>query len=365
MVLDPALDIFWLGKAVSVATRTRNALTDLRRDLAYLDSARRAVLPLPTDPRPVGGSPFPVDVSTSLPALAGRRVSVSATGGSGAMASLLGVLRAFEEAGLRPAALSVCSGSALFGFPWAAGVPADDVADFLLRLHPGDYVDPDWRRLATLVPTLGRGFGGIVRGEAIEAALLDWLGDITLGDLEVPCYSPAWQVEENRLVFLGPRTFPELTVARAIRVSIALPLFFAPVPLDDGWYCDGGVVDVFPVRPLLELEPPPDAALAVNCFWPTGLTGEERHGWQDEAFSLLGIESQVRTANHLQHSRDNLDRLHRNCPTVLLEPVPYATVHGSGLTRHFVDSSRWPQFMMAGLVDGRQGLRTLAELLSS
>ena len=39
--------------------------------------------------------------------------------------------RALEEAGLRPAVISLCSGSALFGFPVAAGVPADEVAEFV------------------------------------------------------------------------------------------------------------------------------------------------------------------------------------------------------------------------------------------
>ena len=58
-----------------------------------------------------------------------------ATGGSGALASVVGAARALEEAGIRPAVISLCSGSALFGFPIAAGIPADEVAAFTLGLQ--------------------------------------------------------------------------------------------------------------------------------------------------------------------------------------------------------------------------------------
>ena len=78
-----------------------------------------------------------------------------ATGGSGALASVVGVARALKEAGVRPAVISLCSGSALFGFPVAAGLPAEEVAEFVLAFEPADYVDVDWRRLASLVPALG------------------------------------------------------------------------------------------------------------------------------------------------------------------------------------------------------------------
>lgn len=364
-MLGKALDIFWLGKGIGVATRARDAVSGLGADLQFLDAARRGVLPLPTDSYPPARSPFRHGAPLDLPALSGRRIGVAATGGSGAMAGLVGLQRAFEEAGVAPSMLSVCSGSGLFGFLWAAGRSADEVAAFTLGLRPGDYVDPDWRRLALLAPTLGRGFGGILRGEALEATLTRWLDDQRLADLAVPCYAPIWNIEENRLEFVGPQTYPDVTVARAIRLAVALPLFVAPVPLGDGWWCDGGVVDVFPVRPLLEHGEPPEVALAVNGFWPPGLAGEVNRGWRDDVGSLLSIESQVRTANHIQHSRDNLARLARVCPVVTMEPVPYDVIRGAGLYQQFVDTRRWPQFMRAGLAEGRLALTEADRLLST
>ena len=93
---------------------------------------------------------------------------------------------------MRPALISLCSGSALFGLPIAAGIPADDVAAFCLGLRPDGCVDVDWRRLALLAPTLARGFAGIIRGERLEATYRELLGDMTLGELPIPAYAPIW-----------------------------------------------------------------------------------------------------------------------------------------------------------------------------
>jgi len=166
-----------------------------------------------------------------------------------ALASLVGAARAFEEAGLRPAVISLYSGSALFAFPWRPGsVPRKWRPS--PSLLPKDYIDVDWLQLPRLAPTLGRGLGGIMRGDAIEEAYRRLLGDMTLGDLPMPAYTPIWNVEQNRVEFLGPRTHPDLPVARAVHMAIALPLFIPPVELDGFRWCDGGIVDIFPVHPL-------------------------------------------------------------------------------------------------------------------
>jgi NTE family protein len=271
----------------------------------------------------------------------------------------VGVARAFEDAGVTPAVISVCSGSALFGFPIAAGIEAADVAAFTAALVPRDYVDADWGRWVRLAPTLGRGFAGLMSGDRLEATLTRWLGTRRLGDLAIPCYAPIWNVEANRLDFLGPRTRPDLTVARAVRMAIALPLFFQPVVLDGGAWCDGGIVDIFPVAPLLDLEPAPDAVVAVNGFYPPEFEGEDATGWDARAASILHVASQVRTCQQAQLAREHLQRLRAACTVEMIEPVPYRRVRGVGFYREFLDPSHWPEYMRAGR---EQALLALARL---
>ena len=338
-MLDSVLDVFRVRQYFNVITMTREWVGGIRDDAGLLDDMRRALVTLPFESRRLPElHPFPPVQHLPVADLEGRRFALLATGGSGALASVVGAARALEEAGIRPSVISLCSGSALFGFPIAAGIPADEAAAFILGVSPDEYVDVDWRLLASTLPLMGRGFGGIIRGERIEALYRRLLGDMTLGEMPVPAYAPIWNIEENRLEFIGPRTYPDLPVARAIHMAIALPLFIEPVPLGDGYWCDGGIVDIFPVRPVLDIEERPDVVLAINGFYPPHFVGEDASGWQDRHNSILAIASQVRTSQQVELARTNLRRLESDTEVMMIEPVPYAKVREPGST----DSSSTP-----------------------
>jgi NTE family protein len=287
------------------------------------------------------------------------RLAVVASGGSGATACLVGVARALEEAGRRPDVYSVSSGSALFGFPLAAGLSAGAVADLLLGFRPRDCADVAWRPLLAMPATLGRGFTGLLHGDRVESYFRRHLGERTLGDLQTPCYAPIWSVEHNRLEYLGPRTHPDVPVARAIRMAVSMPFFFAPVELDGEHWCDGGIVDILPVHPVLDIEPACETAIAVNVFHPPGFAGEDATGWAAQRASILRAASQIRTSQHITLARENLARLRAGCRTVLLEPVPYQAIRGAGFYRQFLDTAEWPQFMAAGHEATCQALRRM------
>ena len=160
--LDSALDIFRMRQYFNAVVRVRDVATAIRRDRAPRHGPARA--PLPSDASPPRFGPL----RAGPPPLASR-VGVVATGGSGALASLVGVAKALEDSGTEVSVYSVCSGSALFGFPLGAGMPPDEVAELTASMRPPDYIDVGWRQIAALVPTLARGWCGIVRGEKLEA----------------------------------------------------------------------------------------------------------------------------------------------------------------------------------------------------
>ncbi len=360
-MLGSVLDVFRLRQYFNVVTRARQVAAGTRDDAGFLLDVRRALLPLPFEdraPRRVP-SPFPPRRVEPLASMDGARIAIAATGGSGALASVVGVARAFEERGVTPAAISVCSGSALFGFPLGAGLTADEVAAFVAGLRPRDYIDLDTAGLATLPLRAARGFTGVLRGEAVEATYRRLLGDRRLGELAVPVYAPVWDVDHDRVVHLGPETHPDLPVARAVRMSVALPLFIQAVPMAGAWWCDGGVVDIFPVVPLVE-QVRPDAVVGVNGFYPPGFAGEDVSGWHERSLSILYAAAQVRTCQQAELARQNLARLRRACRVEMIEPVPYAKVRGLGLYRQYLDNHEWPAFMEAGRNAGRRALAALA-----
>ncbi|MFZ2173309.1 MAG: patatin-like phospholipase family protein [Rhodococcus sp. (in: high G+C Gram-positive bacteria)] len=362
-MLSSVLDVFRLRQYFNAATRAREWVDGLRDDAGFLTEAGRAAVHLPSGlvhRREL--SPFLPRAPYSPGLEAGQRVALAATGGSGAMATIVGAARALEEAGVRPAVISLCSGSAMFGFPLAAGLPSEKVAEFTLGLQPADYIDVDWLRLLALAPTLGRGFAGILRGDAIENAYRRLLGDMTLGEMPIPAYAPIWNVEENRLEYIGPRTHPDLTVARAVHMAIALPLFIQPVEFGGYHWCDGGIVDIFPVHPLLDIEEPCEVTLAVNCFYPPGFEGEDATGWEYRRASILYVASQVRTCQQIELARQNLTRLREASTVVMIEPVPYEKVSGIGFYRQFLSTRDWPGFMRAGRDTARQALLAAGHL---
>jgi NTE family protein len=343
------VDIFRVREYFGALTNARDVARKIREDATFLAQLRRATVKLPFDSpsRPLEKPLWPRRASHVR--LVQTRLGIVATGGSGALASLIGVVQACRELGLEPQVMSFASGAALFGFPMSAGKSPAEVADFVLSLDSTDWIDVNWRGLAGILPAQGRGFAGVIKGDKLEATYARFLGDMTLGELAIPAYAPVWNIEHNRLEYIGPRTHPRLTVAKAIRMSVSLPLFLEPTRWRGGSWCDGAIVDIFPVRPILDLEPRCDAVLGVNCFYPPEFEGEDASGWQSRTWSVLDIGDQVVTAQHIEIARGNVRRLRAEVEQVMMiDPVPYELVRRAGLYAQFIDRSGWPDFIRSG-----------------
>lgn len=340
--------------ALSVA---RDAFQAVREDSEFLGVARRTLLPLPTDREPVlDPDPFPPFEQGPSPVTPDGKIAVVVSGGSGATCATVGVQRSFEEAGIEPAALSAASGAVLFAAPWACGMDSAAIARFWLELRRADYLDVDW---GALLRSAGHGLGGwagLVRGEALERSLRRLVGDRRLGETRIPFSMPAWNIDRNRVEIFGTHSTPDLPVAVAIRTAIAIPIFVEPVQIGPHVYGDGGVIDIFPVRPVLEVQP--DLVLGLNCYLPVGFEGEDVTGWRQRSFAILRASGQLRWSGMVALAREQAllagDRL------TLLHPVPYEAVRGGRFYETFVDRRRWPGFMNAG----REATRDLFERLA-
>ena len=330
-----------------VCVRARDVATAIRKDATFLDTVRRGFLPLPFDRQPAPAHVFGPMRGATPPPLAGR-VGVVATGGSGALASLVGVAKALEDSGTEVSVYSVCSGSALFGFPLGAGMSPDEVAELTASMRPGGLhrrrVAGDRRAHrdvgAWLVRHPARREAGGVLSRSLRRSDAGAAADADVrADLECRAQPPG---------LVGARTHPDMPVAHAIRMAVALPLFVQPVVLDGMSWCDGGIVDIFPVRPVLDIEPAVDTAVAVNGFYPHEFGGEDITGWDDRPLSIVSAASQVRTCQQAALAREHLARLRRQARTLLVEPVPYGKVAGTGFYEQFLDTREWPEFMRAG-----------------
>jgi len=336
----------------------RDVAVDLIADGSFALNLARALGPGSRDSHvELHGPVFPRLRRFSVPALEGKRIGLVTSGGSGATASLCGLKRAFEEAGLEVSVISACSGSMLFASLWACGIEAEEIARFWLTLPVRDYLDPDWRALAVAPLRLFRGMGGLLRGDAIEESYDRYLGRRTMAETKVPLHVVVWNIDENRAEYLSSRATPEITIARAARVAISIPLMFEPVRLGKHLYADGGIVDIFPTTPLRH-EEPLDVVFGVNCYLPKDFEGEDIGDWYGRSFSVLRASGQLRYATYLELAREHARELGSRLR--LLHPVPYAEVRGAKFYESFLDRRSWLRFMRLGHACGRAALEDFA-----
>jgi NTE family protein len=328
-----------------------NDLRELGRrvtsDVDALRTTRRAVLPLPLIDRRqrANTNVFPPFRSRPIRSLRTKQVGLVLSGGSGSCIAACGVARALEEAGIEPRAISVCSGSALWGSMMAAGLTSQEMVDLSLNWQPEDYLDIQWLRLPRFALAALRGFPGVGKGEAIERLFDRQLWDMSVGETAIPIYAPVYNFDAGRLETFGSKLTPELTIGELVRISVALPLVMEAVKVGDSVYADGGVVDVFPSQPLIDHERL-DLVIGVNTILPPRFEGEDISGWSERPLGFMTASRQLSHAGHVELARRAKKKLGRKL--VLIDPIAYSELHGWRFYDLFIDRRKWPRLIMQG-----------------
>ena len=345
VMLDP-LDLYGLKRAFARANETGDLLRETA-DPAFLRRARRALLPLPWVERPPAvENPLPRRPrSRPVAALAGKHVAVVTTGGGGACVSLIGVARAFEEAGIRPASLTACSGGAIWGAMWAAGLSAYDMARFSLSWRPEDYLDIQWRHLPGFALSALRGFTGLAKGEAIEHLFDERLRGTAVGSTCFPLTTIVYNMDLGRVEYFGTRRTPELTIGQLVRIAIALPVFIEAVPVGDHVYVDGGIIELFPAEPVIE-EGGYDHVFGVNFMLPAQFEPHDITGWERHPLGILRASRQLEQGYHLEFAQRAKRRL--GGALTIIDPVDERELRGVRFYDLFIDRSHWPRLIRQG-----------------
>ncbi len=152
-----------------------------------------------------------------------------------AFARHCGFLCAVEERELPVEGVCGTSSGALVGAMWAAGIPAEEIAELLSARRP----------LALVRPSLAP-WRGVCSLRALVDQLTAWLPSHFSG-LEHPFGVGVVDSQgTGQLLSSGP--LPE-----AVAASCAVPYLFGPVSVDGVEYSDGGAVDRLAWRPWLKL----------------------------------------------------------------------------------------------------------------
>ena len=158
-------------------------------------------------------------------------IGLALGGGSARGWAHIGVIRALEEAGVRPDYVAGTSMGALVGAAYAAG-EIDRLEAWARAM-----------RVRDIVGFFDLGVGsGLLKGERLIAAMRREFAERRIEDLPKPFAATATALNTGHEVWL--RTGPALD---AVRASIALPGLFTPVPYEGMLLVDGGLANPIPV----------------------------------------------------------------------------------------------------------------------
>ena len=320
--------------------------------------ARRALFPLPLVDRPqdVDANLFPSLQRRPISGLKRQRVALIAGGGAGACVSLIGVRRAFEEAAIEPELITACSGGTIWGSMWAAGLSAQQMAEFSLAWRLEDYLDIQWAKAPRYAMAALKGFTGLAKGEAIERTFVERFGSLRTGDLRIPLTSIVYDMDRGVVDYFGSASKPDLTVGRLVRIAIALPVLIESVEVDGHLYVDGGIIELLPAEPILR-DGGFDRVFAVNFMLPPQLQPEDITGWQDTRMGILTASRQAEQGVQLEFAH----RLQASLGSSLtiIDACDHRLLRGPAFYDLFIDRSRWPELIREGYDRTSQALDAL------
>lgn len=143
----------------------------------------------------------------------------------------IGVLRALDEAGIKPDLIAGCSVGALVGAAYAAG-RLDQLEMWARSL--------DWKRLLRLMDFGSR--GGLIKGKRVRDVFSEQFVEREFSELPLQFAAVATDLHSGQEIWLR-----EGRVSTAVSASVAVPGLFRPVLHDDRFLVDGGVVNPVPV----------------------------------------------------------------------------------------------------------------------
>jgi len=148
----------------------------------------------------------------------------------------VGVLKALQELGIKPEMISGVSSGAVMGAYYAAGFSFDDIIKIVQQTELFHFRD-----LSILKP-------GLFTINTVKKCLEKQLKNLTLEQLRIPLIVSATDFREGKSVY-----FSKGDLVEALLASSAIPVLYQPVIMNEQLLVDGGLVNNFPVEPLLNV----------------------------------------------------------------------------------------------------------------
>ena len=154
------------------------------------------------------------------------KIGVAFSGGGAKGYVHIGVIKAFEEYGLKFDQIAGTSAGSIVGAFYAAGCSWKRMYEIGRKLKTNDI------KKRIIIPS---------STEGIQKLLINELGNINIEDLKIPFTAVAVDIKSLKECAISSGN-----LAKACAGSCSVPGVFEPVKLDDKWLCDGGLKNSLP-----------------------------------------------------------------------------------------------------------------------
>ena len=163
----------------------------------------------------------------------------------------IGVIRALEENKIPIDFIAGTSIGALIGAFYALTKNIDEIERIALGLT--------WRKMMSLLAAPSLSLMGLVKARHIEKFFSNQFGQKTFKDLKIPFVAVATDLNTGREVRIE-----DGCLIKAVAASIALPIIFEPIKMDNTLLADGGLVNPVPDNVVREMGA--DIVVGVNLL---------------------------------------------------------------------------------------------------
>lgn len=163
-----------------------------------------------------------------------QKIGIALSGGGARGIAHLGVLKALEEFGVKPSLISGTSAGAIAGAFYAGGYSLPEIKQIVEK---GDFFN-----LSNVLIKKQ----GLFNMKGFEKMYQEYFPNNTFDDLQIPLYVAATDILKGEVVY-----FSSGNLSQALMASSCIPIVFQPLYFDNTYYVDGGVLNNFPVEPLM------------------------------------------------------------------------------------------------------------------
>lgn len=231
----------------------------------------------------------------------------------------IGVLRALEQAGIRPAGIVAVSAGSLVGAMVASGAPYERMVSIATALKQRDFAVLNRGGLMVR----GIGAKSVLRPEPLRALLARVL-PASFDSLVMPLRFAATDLDKGTVEVFGTAGRTDCALPEAVYASMALPLYLPPAQIGERTFGDGGLLQVLP----LDLVLPGEADLVIAS--DVGPVAAGPRGWGGLSPALIALSDRslaVTMADQRARTVAAWQRDPSRPPLLLVEPGvdPYGT----------------------------------------